>query len=154
MAEKSFRVKNTITINGVELDLSGATVNETLVHDGTKFIATDRISSVTVNSSSATTFDSFSGSTYRSAEYLIQVTQTQTVPSTSYKYTMSKVLVIHNGTTATMAEYGVIEVGTSRIPMSLSATYTSGNIVMAVQITDASASNSAVVKFIPTYMAV
>jgi hypothetical protein len=39
MADKSFKVKNSIVIQGVELDLSGATPNQVLSYDGTKFSA-------------------------------------------------------------------------------------------------------------------
>lgn len=40
MADKSFKVKNSIVIQGVELDLSGATPNQALVFNGSKFIPT------------------------------------------------------------------------------------------------------------------
>ena len=39
MADKSFKVKNTLVVQGVELDLSGATPNQALIFDGTKFSA-------------------------------------------------------------------------------------------------------------------
>jgi len=37
MADNSFKVKNSIVIQGIELDLSGATPNQALVFNGTKF---------------------------------------------------------------------------------------------------------------------
>ena len=50
----------------------------------------------------ATQLDSFSTATYRSAKYLVQVTQ-------GTDYQVSEALVIHNGTTATVQEYGVVK---------------------------------------------
>jgi len=49
----------------------------------------------------ATQVDSFSTSSYRSAKYLVQVTN-------GTDYQVSEALVIHNGTTATVSEYGVV----------------------------------------------
>lgn len=49
----------------------------------------------------ATVLDSFSTSSYRSAKYLVQVTH-------GTDYQVSEALVIHDGTTATVQEYGVV----------------------------------------------
>lgn len=99
--------------------------------------------SITANTT--TTIDTFSATTYRSAEYLVQITQ-------GTKYTVSKVLLIHDGTTPTMTEYGVVEIGASRIPVTVSTTISGGNVLLQVTITDAATTN-ATVKALPTYMA-
>jgi hypothetical protein len=111
---------------------------------GLGFSAVSESTAITGNST--TTLDSFSAATYRSAEYLVQVTQ-------GSKYTVSKVLLIHNGTTPTMTEYGVVEVGSSRIPMTLSTDIDSGTVYFEVTITDA-ASTNATVKLTKLYMVV
>lgn len=93
--------------------------------------------STTVNANTATTIDSVSATTYRSAEYLVQVTQ-------GSKYTISKLIMIHNGTTANVTEYAVIELGASRIPLTVSATISGGNVLLQATITDAASTNATV----------
>jgi len=99
-----------------------------------------------VNLNSATTVDSFSKTAYRTAKYLIQVTQ-------GSKYTSSEVLLAHDGTDSYMSEYAVIELGASRIPMTVSTSISSGNVLLRVTITDA-ASTNATVKVARTLIAV
>ena len=53
-----------------------------------------------------TTVDTISNSVYRSAKYVIQVTN-------GASYQVSEALVIQNGTTATVAEYGVVRTGSN-----------------------------------------
>jgi hypothetical protein len=55
-----------------------------------------------ISTTSATAVDSFAVATFRSAEFLVQVTQGTT-------YQVSKVFVLHNGTTTFMTEYAVLE---------------------------------------------
>jgi hypothetical protein len=93
-----------------------------------------------------TTVDSFDKTVYRTAKYLIQVTQ-------GSKYTSSEVLLVHDGTTSYMSEYAVIELGASRIPMTVSTSISSGNVLLRVTITDA-ASTNATVKVARTLIAV
>ncbi len=100
--------------------------------------------SVTVNT--ITTVDSFSKTAYRTAKYLIQVTQ-------GTKYTSSEVLLAHDGTDSYMSEYAVIELGASRIPMTVSTSISAGNVLLRVTITDA-ASTNATVKVARTLIAV
>jgi len=99
---------------------------------------------VTVNT--ITTVDSFSKTAYRTAKYLIQVSQ-------GTKYTTSEVLLAHDGTDSFMSEYAVIELGASRIPMTVSTSISSGNVLLRVTITDA-ASTQATVKVARTLIAV
>jgi len=99
---------------------------------------------VTVNT--ITTVDSFSKTAYRTAKYLIQVSQ-------GTKYTTSEVLLAHDGTDSFMSEYAVIELGASRIPMTVSTSISSGNVLLRVTITDAG-STQATVKVARTLIAV
>jgi len=59
-----------------------------------------------ISSTSVTTVDEFAYGTYRAAKYLVQITQ-------GSDYQVSEVLLIHNGTTTSITEYGVIETGSS-----------------------------------------
>lgn len=63
-------------------------------------------SSVNVPNSNIITIDSWSINQYRSVKYLIQITQ-------GTNYQISDLLVIHSGSVASFAEYGVIETGIS-----------------------------------------
>jgi hypothetical protein len=92
------------------------------------------------------TVDSFDKTVYRTAKYLVQVTQ-------GSKYTTSEVLLAHDGTDSYMSEYAVIELGASRIPMTVSTSISSGNVLLRVTITDA-ASTNATVKVARTLIAV
>ena len=92
----------------------------------------------TLSTNSATTIYSFPAATYRSAEFTIQVTQ-------GSKYTVSKVLLIHNDTTPYLTEFGVLEIGASRIPLHISTAISSGNVLLQATVTDA-ATTSAYVK--------
>lgn len=58
--------------------------------------------SATVSTTSVTAVDTWAVATYRSARYLVQITQ-------GSAYQVSEVLVLHNGTTTTMTEYAVLE---------------------------------------------
>jgi hypothetical protein len=86
---------------------------------------------ITTSSTSTVNIDSFSTSTYLGAEYLVQA-------NTSSAYHLTKLLVVHDGSTAYVTEYGSI------IPSSsvgtFSATIASGNV--AVQFTPASVSST------------
>ena len=56
----------------------------------------------TVATVAATAVDSWAVATYRSAKYLVQITQ-----GTNYQF--SEIVVVHNGTATTMTEYAVVE---------------------------------------------
>lgn len=102
--------------------------------------------SSTISTNSATTIYSFDKTAVRSGEFLIQVTQ-------GTKYTVSKILLIHDGTTPTLAEYGVIELGASRIPLNISTSISGSNVLVQATVTDASSTN-ATVKVTPSLIAV
>ena len=95
------------------------------------------INSVSVTTNSATTIASFVKTDTRSGEFLIQVTQ-------GSKYTVSKILLIHDGTTPTLAEYGVIELGSSRIPLTISTSISGSNVLIQATITDAATTTATV----------
>lgn len=99
---------------------------------------------VTVNT--VTTVDSFDKTVYRTAKYLVQVTQ-------GSKYTTSEVLLAHDGTTSYLSEYAVIELGGTVIPLAVSTSISAGNVLLRVTITDA-ASTNATVKVARTLIAV
>ena len=100
--------------------------------------------SVTVNT--VTTVDSFDNTVYRTAKYLVQVTQ-------GSKYTSSEVLLAHDGTDSYLSEYAVIELGGTRIPLTVSTSISSNDVLLRVTITDA-ASTNATVKVARTLIAV
>lgn len=90
-----------------------------------------------LTTNSATTVFSFSTTNYRSGELLIQVTQ-------GSKYTVSKVMVLHDGSTPYINEFGVLEIGSPRIPLTISATISGGNVLIQATVTDASTTNTTV----------
>jgi hypothetical protein len=70
--------------------------------------------------------DSFSAATYRSAEMLIQFSDS----ASSAKYQVSKILIIHNGTESYITEYGVIST-TPGVPMgTLTTAIQGGNVII------------------------
>ena len=99
---------------------------------------------VTINT--ITTVDSFDKTVYRTAKYLVQVTQ-------GSKYTTSEVLLAHDGTTSYLSEYAVIELGGTVIPLTVSTSISASNVLLRVTITDA-ATTSATVKVARTLIAV
>jgi|694.fasta_scaffold92035_2 hypothetical protein len=98
------------------------------------------VQETTLTTNSATTITRFDKTAMRSGEFLIQVTQ-------GSKYTVSKILLIHNGTTPTLAEYGVIELGATRIPLAISTSISGSDVLVQATVTDA-ATTSAYVKVI------
>jgi hypothetical protein len=99
---------------------------------------------VTVNT--VTTVDSFDKTVYRTAKYLVQVTQ-------GSKYTTSEVLLVHDGTDSYLSEYAVIELGGTVIPLTVSTSISAGNVFLRVTITN-EASTKANVKVARTLIAV
>jgi hypothetical protein len=122
---------NIKSINGTSILGSG---------DLTVGAAAPTTTSITANT--ATTIDSFALATYPSAEYTIQVTQ-------GSKYTTLKALVAHDGTTAQLVQYAVIEIGSPVIPLTLAADISGSDVRLRATITDAATTN-ATVKVIKT----
>jgi hypothetical protein len=92
--------------------------------------------------------DSFDLATFRSGEYTMQITCTAGTNVNTHQ--ISKLLLVHDGTTPTLTEYGVIRTG----PVEL-ATFTTnvnaGNIEVRAQ---ASAGNTVTVKLVRTLQVV
>jgi hypothetical protein len=96
-------VQSNATFANVVIMSSDATINGTL-----HFNTITDVSSNTytfVNTSVTANIDSFSPSVYRSAEYIIQMTDTTTAPAS---YHMTKILLIQDGTNPFITEYGTI----------------------------------------------
>jgi hypothetical protein len=72
--------------------------------------------------------DTWPSATYRAAKYLIQITQGST-------YQVCEVLILHNGTTTTMTEYGVLESGSTL--GTLTSDLSGGNIRLLVSMASA-----------------
>jgi len=89
--------------------------------------------------SSATTIMSFNATNYRSAELYVQVTD-----AANSEYSCMKAHVIHNGTTAYINTYGIVNTGGSD-SVTLSATYTAGTV--NVQAISTGGTSSAIVQY-------
>lgn len=78
---------------------------------------------ITVSTTSLTSIDSFSYTSYRSAKYIIQMSQ-------GSDYQVSEVLLIHNNSSVFLTEYGVVETNSSL--GTLSADINNGNVRLLV----------------------
>lgn len=99
-------------------------------------------SSTSITTSGATSVYAFSKTTYRTAEAIVQVTQ-------GSKYTSMKVIVVHDGTTSYAAQYGIVEVGSPVIPLTISTDISGSDVRILATISDANSSN-ATVRVVPT----
>jgi len=124
-------VTNTLAAGAITLDSGTGELNTSTT-------------SVTINT--AVTVDSFDKATFRTAKYLVQATQ-------GSKYTSSEVLLAHDGTTSYLSEYAVIELGSSRIPLTISTSVSGNNILLRATVTDGATTN-ATVKVARTLIAV
>ena len=93
--------------------------------------------SASVATTTSTSVDSWAIATYRSAEYLIQVTQ-------GTNYQVSKLLVIHNGTTVSYTEYGVLETNGSLA--TFTPAISGGNVVLSVVMGSATSASISIQK--------
>jgi len=91
-------------------------------------IANDNVVQTTVATVSATTVDSWAKATYRSAKYLIQVTQ-------GSNYQVSEIMVIQDGTNTYMTEFAVIE--TNGVLATFTSSISSSNAVLTVTMASA-----------------
>ena len=85
-----------------------------------------------ITSAAATPVSSFEAATYRSAKYILQVTCTAGTDNATYQ--VSEILVIHNGTTATMTDYGVVKTGANNL-VTFTSDISSGNVRLLAQAT-------------------
>lgn len=87
-----------------------------------------------ITNASAVSVKSFALATYRSAKFVLQVTCTAGTDVGAYQ--VSEVLVIHNGTTATMTDYGVVKTGNSLVTFTADCnTATNGLVRILAQAT-------------------
>jgi len=77
-----------------------------------------------INVTTAVLVDSFTSDSYRSAEYLLQLTQ-------GSNYAITKILVIHDGTDVAVSEYGYVNVG-APIDYVLSGSFSTGNLELTI----------------------
>lgn len=117
MAEQNFRVKHGLEVNGTALATT---------------------LTVTVATTSATTLDTFAIATYRSARYNIQITQ-------GTDYQVSEVLLIHDGTTASIFDFATLATGSTIA--TYSATISGGNALLQVIMGSATSSTVKVLAF-------
>ena len=92
-----------------------------LIYTGTQ--AAIEASTTTVATVTQTATDTFAAATFRSAEYLVQIVQ-------SSSYQISKILLVHDGTTAFITEYGTVASGS--VLGTLDADISGGNIRLLV----------------------
>lgn len=130
---------NTITVAGVATLSSNVATPATLILNS---ISHQFANSFTFTNSTATSnVDTVSASLFRSYEYTVQLTDTTTSPP---RYQLTKLLLVHDGTTPYLTEYGII-FNSSQMGL-FDATIGGGNI--ALQLTPTSA--NVVVRFIRT----
>lgn len=129
------KVTTTTTVTSLVDGSSGMTVSATagasIEHDE---------DGVTVGTS-ATTIDSFATTDYRSAEYLVQG---QNAAGDAWE--VAKLLLVHNGTTATIVVYGVTDTGSD--DWTYSATISGGDVLLQATAGEAGTT----VKVFPTYI--
>lgn len=130
---------NTLSVAGVTTISSNAAVTGTIILSS---IAHQFASGFTFTNSTATAnVDTVSASLYRSYEYTVQLSDVTTSPP---RYQMTKLLMVHDGSTPYLTEYGSI-FNSSQMGL-FDATINAGNI--ALQLTPTSA--NVVVRFIRT----
>ena len=86
-------------------------------------VANDNVIQATVATTSATTVDSWAKATYRSAKYLVQVTQ-------GANYQVSEIMVIQDGTNTYMTEFAVIE--TNGVLATFTSSISGSNALLTV----------------------
>lgn len=83
---------------------------------------------------SSTTLDTFSKSTYSTAEYTIQMKQ-------GTKYRSSKLFVVNDGTSVSSTEYAILNSSSVQIPATISSAISGSNVVISAIVTDATTTN-------------
>lgn len=80
----------------------------------------------TINVTTPLLIDAFVANNYRSAEYILQFSQG------SLNFSMTKLMLIHDGTDVAISEYGHVEVGTP-IPYTFNAAFSLGSLEITIQ---------------------
>jgi hypothetical protein len=103
--------------------------SETSYYAGTALVSTTGVANVTsIGTAAPIPVDIWPVATYRSAKYTVQIT------STTGEQSISEILVIHNGATATMTQYGIVRTGSTSLA-DITADISSGNARLLVQST-------------------
>jgi len=129
------KLTTTTTVSSLS---DGATEFSTSGDNGAKIIHDE--TGVTVGTS-ATTIDSFATTAYRSAEYLVQG---QNAAGDAWE--VAKILLVHDGSTATIVVYGVTDTGSD--DWTYSATVSGGDVLLQATAGEAGTT----VKVFPTYI--
>ena len=111
------------SVSPAKLSTGGPTWNT----DGQVTIDSDLsigMTTTSVSSGSATTICTLAGATYRSAKLEISIKD-----ATASEYESTEVLMVHNGSTASITEYGTIFTGSAALG-TISATYSGGNVLI------------------------
>lgn len=95
--------------------------------------AQSQSSTINLTTNVTTTVDAFAVSTFRSAEYNIQLNQ-------GSKFTTVKAIVVHNNSDAGICEYGKIELGGS-INYSLTSDVIDSNCALRITVPDGDINN-------------
>jgi hypothetical protein len=120
---------NIVTAEGVNLDSA--------VHR--------KYATATVSVNTETPIDTWAGATYRTCKYVVQITQ-------GTNYYSSEIIVVHNGSSTSMAEYGIVELGTA-IPVTFTSDFSTTTARLKATVTNA-ATTSAVFKISKTLLVV
>lgn len=88
------------TLSGTQT-LSNKSLNSFDQKTGSTSIANQSVWQSVITTTAQIAIDSFAAATYRSAKYVVQLTQ-------GANYQVSEIMIIHNGTTTTMTEYGMM----------------------------------------------
>ena len=91
-----------------------------------------------VSSTAATTVDSLPIATYRSSRFQVQITQ-------GTDYQSADLMVIHDGTTATLIEYGSI--ATANMLATFTSTISGSNLILQVNMGSSSSATVKVVRY-------
>jgi len=96
-------------------------------YDGTNQISITGVANVTnIGTAAPIAVDSWDLAVYRSAKYILQI------ESTTGDFSTSEILVIHNGATASMTQYGIVRTGSANLA-DVTADINAGNVRLLVQ---------------------
>ena len=120
------------------IKINGGYVSFTTTPSGDEKTIVRALAPAAITTNTATTIDSWDAAEYRTAKYVIQVTQ-------GSKYQSSEVLVVHNGTSVSYTEYAVVETNLlNPIPITIDYAVSGGDVVVTATITDAASTNAEV----------
>lgn len=107
---------------GLDIDMNSNDITNVAVLD---FLATKLESDVQdISVTTPVMFDNFVANSYRSAEYLFQLSQASS-------YAQVKVLVIHNGTDVAVSEYAQVSIG-PEIHYSIEGDFSLGSLELTI----------------------